>query len=118
MDMWKVLEINATTDITAIKKAYAKKLKVHHPEDDPTGFQSLKESYDSAVQYAKYMSSKAHSLDEDNSVENARENQHEPVLSESSFNISLPLSVNRPYDKTNANREFLNQLNSSTGPSS
>lgn len=52
MSIWRVLEIDATTDIAVIKKAYAKKLKQHHPEDDPEGYQQLREAYDAAIKQA------------------------------------------------------------------
>jgi len=51
---WGVLGIETTSDQTLIKKAYARRLKQHHPEDDPTGYQNLREAYDSAVQWAKF----------------------------------------------------------------
>lgn len=51
--MWDILEIEATQDIKSIKKAYAKKLKQYHPEDDPAGYQQLREAYDEATRYAK-----------------------------------------------------------------
>ncbi|KNY30320.1 J domain-containing protein [Pseudobacteroides cellulosolvens] len=53
MNMWNILGINPTDDIVVIKKAYAAKLKVCHPEDDPQGYQRLREAFDSAVKYAK-----------------------------------------------------------------
>jgi hypothetical protein len=53
MDRWSVLGLAPTEDITAIKKAYAKMLKIHHPEEDPEGFQRLREAYDKAIKYAK-----------------------------------------------------------------
>ncbi len=53
MDIWNVLGINPTDDIGVIKKAYAAKLKVCHPEDDPQGYQRLREAFDSALKYAK-----------------------------------------------------------------
>ncbi|HEX9061038.1 MAG TPA: hypothetical protein VF941_12735, partial [Clostridia bacterium] len=53
MDIWVILGIDSTNDITIIKKAYAKKLKIHHPEDDPEGYQRLREAYDLAVKYSK-----------------------------------------------------------------
>ncbi|GKX68555.1 J domain-containing protein [Inconstantimicrobium mannanitabidum] len=53
MDPWKVLEIEPTGETSIIKKAYAKKLKIYHPEDDPEGFQRLRESYDRALKLAK-----------------------------------------------------------------
>lgn len=53
MTAWDMLGIEPTDDLTVIKKAYAKKLKVHHPEEDPTGYQKLREAYDWAVKHQK-----------------------------------------------------------------
>ncbi|MFX0561169.1 hypothetical protein TEPIDINF_002636 [Tepidibacillus infernus] len=53
MNFWGILEINPTDEISVIKKAYAKKLKIYHPEDNPQGFQKLREAYDRALQYAE-----------------------------------------------------------------
>lgn len=53
MDIWSILEIEPTTETSIIKKAYAKKLKIFHPEDDPAGYQKLREAFDSALKYAK-----------------------------------------------------------------
>ncbi|MGE5628144.1 MAG: hypothetical protein ACM3X7_08500 [Solirubrobacterales bacterium] len=53
MDSWSFLDIEPTGDILVIKKAYAKKLKIYHPEEDPKGYQSLRQAYDNAVKYAK-----------------------------------------------------------------
>jgi HEPN domain-containing protein len=53
MNIWDILEIAETNNIADIKRAYSKKLKVYHPEDDPTGYQNLREAYDKAIKYAK-----------------------------------------------------------------
>ncbi|MGG3888423.1 J domain-containing protein [Metabacillus fastidiosus] len=53
MSVWDILGIEPTDEISAIKKAYAKKLKIHHPEDDPEGYQRLREAYDSALKQQK-----------------------------------------------------------------
>lgn len=55
MNFWHVLEMEPTEDIKAIKKSYARLLKQFHPEDDPAGFQRLKEAYDLAVNHVKYV---------------------------------------------------------------
>ena len=53
--MWDILGISPTSDIKAIKRAYALKLKQTHPQDDPVGFQALRQAYEWALQEAKYI---------------------------------------------------------------
>lgn len=53
MTIWERLGLPPTTDMKAIKRAYARQLKVYHPEDDPAGYQALREAFDAAVGYAK-----------------------------------------------------------------
>jgi len=65
MNIWNVLEVAPTEEISIIKKAYAKKLKIYHPEDDPEGYQILREAYDSALKAAK---------NKQNNLENEKQN--------------------------------------------
>lgn len=53
MKYWAVLGIDPTTDESVIKKAYAKQLQVHHPEEDPEGYQLLREAYEWAKERAR-----------------------------------------------------------------
>lgn len=53
MDFWHILKIAPANNISEIKKAYAKQLRLHHPEDDPEGYQKLREAYESALKYVK-----------------------------------------------------------------
>ena len=53
MNIWSILRNRAYQEVGAIKKAYAKKLKLYHPEEDPTGYQILREAYDEALTLAK-----------------------------------------------------------------
>ncbi|WP_058533671.1 DUF1214 domain-containing protein [Legionella saoudiensis] len=52
MTIWQILEIEQTTDIKEIKKAYAAKLKQHKPEVDPEGFQRVREAFELAKKFA------------------------------------------------------------------
>lgn len=53
MDAWSVLGIAPTTNARAIKRAYAKQVASHHPEDDPVGFQRVQAAYEQALACAR-----------------------------------------------------------------
>ncbi len=52
MSIWETLGIDETTDDSAIRRAYARQLKLHRPDKDPQGYQQLREAFDLAKQYA------------------------------------------------------------------
>lgn len=53
MDIWELLGIDETEDISQIKSAYAAKAKECHPEEHPEEYRMLQQAYKSAVQHAK-----------------------------------------------------------------
>lgn len=57
MTVWQVLGIDATSDVRAIKRAYAVKLKVTRPDDDPAAFQRLHDAFQYALSQAPHRSS-------------------------------------------------------------
>lgn len=53
MNVWSVLGMTASRDERAIKRAYAARLKLTRPEDDPAAFQVLNDAYQAALQLAR-----------------------------------------------------------------
>jgi uncharacterized membrane protein len=52
---WATLALDPTSDKRAIKQAYARLLKRTRPDDDPAGYQALREAYDQALQAASWL---------------------------------------------------------------
>ena len=52
-EILKRLDIDEIHDIHTVKKAYAKQVKLYHPEEDPIAFQELQQAYHEAIRYAR-----------------------------------------------------------------
>ena len=52
-EIWKLLELEPTKDVSEIRRAYAQKARTCHPEEDPAGFLALRQAYQAALDYAE-----------------------------------------------------------------
>jgi len=87
MDIWSTLEIEPTDDLSRIKKAYAGKLRTCRPDEDPEGYQHLKQAFEAAKAYAR-----GESIDDEDSTSEAEE--VDPLLS----TIEVEALLSRPDD--------------------
>ncbi len=53
MNIWELLGIEPTEDVSKIKSAYARQAKQYHPEEHPEEFKALQNAYKLAVKLAK-----------------------------------------------------------------
>lgn len=51
---WQVLGIPRKSDRATIRRAYAKRLRITNPEDDPQAFMALREAYEAALHWVEY----------------------------------------------------------------
>ncbi|WP_297417291.1 J domain-containing protein [Clostridium sp.] len=130
MNWWDVLEISYDSDIKAIKKAYAKLLKVYNPEDDAEGYQNLRQAYDKAIKYVKKNKSSQHNNNEREKEPlkldyegNTGENENKKTISEVNLYIDkinqgskeLENEHKKTTVKVNAYLNKINQVNKEIG---
>lgn len=53
VNCWTILGLKADADLRSIKRQYATLLKVHRPDEDPVGFQRLREAYEQAMEWSR-----------------------------------------------------------------
>lgn len=53
IQFFSILKLEETKNVSAIEEAYHKELLHNHPEENPQGFQLLREAYEAALEYAR-----------------------------------------------------------------
>lgn len=102
-DLWDILEISSTNDLAVIKKAYARKLKIHHPEDDPVGYQNLREAYDRAIRHAKCSAEEDY---EENMIMIKEDFDYDPL----NHTITIEPNAEENYFDYELNEEFMKKI--------
>lgn len=93
MNCWKILKLKTTSDIRAIKKAYAKLLKENGPEDNTAEFQQLREAYEQALTFAEAAAASNYSADVNNPGKLDTEPSPLKIEFENSFSdFTLPIN--------------------------
>ncbi|MCA1293854.1 tetratricopeptide repeat protein [Paenibacillus sp. alder61] len=105
MTIWERLGLPPTTDMKAIKRAYARQLKVYHPEDDPAGYQALREAFDAAVGYAKKGAPLETAQNDEDWVNAEMETETEPTRETDLVLPRIRLMNPEAYPEPNSNRE-------------
>lgn len=101
MSIWEILGIEKTYDMTKIKKAYAKMLKVYHPEDDPEGFMRMREAYETAVRQVKQIQPPVNIKRFDSDIAQKEETSQDEEVSDRNDlgNIKPPFYENVPEER-------------------
>ena len=77
--LWDILGTEPTGDERAIKRAYAKRLKVTRPEDDPQAFQELRDAYEYALHHAPRFAAELAEMQDNSSLPDAEDERSGPV---------------------------------------
>ncbi|ANI54466.1 J domain-containing protein [Pseudomonas sp. DR 5-09] len=75
MSCWTVLGLSADADVRTIKRQYAVLLKQTRPDDDPEGFQRLRDAYEQALAYKEWQ--QYHEQNQDEEQEQAQDQRIE-----------------------------------------
>ncbi len=97
--IWEILGLEPARDVSAIKRAYAQKARICHPEEDPSGFMKLREAYQAALDWAE---------GRDVPPEEALA-EEKPAGEEESWQLQEegPESLPNPYEDSEAIRRFV-----------
>lgn len=94
MDIERELGVGPTADKREIRRAYARRLKQTHPEDDPEGFRRLREAYEAALNYAEYMAEEEVPLPD--APQASRGSEHEEAAKGEDSTVPLPAAPAPP----------------------
>lgn len=111
-NIWKILKIKPTTDLKAIKKAYAEQVRTCHQEDEPERWQQLHDAFKAASNYARRYGEgnrRPEIMVERDAVQKPVQEEREPEQLEDSeveyTEIDIQISQNREQEAGEAKKE-------------
>ena len=112
MNNWEILGIEPTDDVQIIRKAYAQKSKIYHPETHPEEFQALHNAYRTLIKQLSYKQQLAYiDLDDSgNNVGNITDSDADSstdAISNRSYGVSDNIQNNIPDNNINNLSDFL-----------
>lgn len=96
MDCWSVLQLPEDADARTIKRSYARLLKTFRPDEDPEGFQRLREAYEHALEAAQWRAENASPEHEVAMAEGAEQPNHANLQAWSAVLDLQPLNIENP----------------------
>jgi hypothetical protein len=78
LNYWTILEISPTNDQKVVKAAYSRLLKQIRPDQDPDGYQRLREAFDWARSQCKRMTAEPHNQSNSTVTTESTESRHSP----------------------------------------
>lgn len=97
--IWRELAISPSTDEREIRRAYARRLKIVHPEDDPEGFQALRAAFEQALNHARHAAWEAgNNWHEDDAVDEGLDASAAPVGENHALPPATPSTDASPQD--------------------
>ena len=97
--IWRELAISPSTDEREIRRAYARRLKIVQPEDDPQGFQALRAAFEQAMNHARHAAWEAdNGWNEDDAVDEGLDASAAPAGENHAPPPAKPLTGASPQD--------------------
>lgn len=96
MTIWDTLGVAVDCDRDTVRRAYARKLRQTHPEDDPEGFKTLREAYERALARIDHVAQWGEDAGDDDEAEAEDEDAAPPAPVFHSEPVSTPTPPGGP----------------------
>ena len=105
-DIWKLLDMEPSTDTGVIKRAYARQTHKYHPEENPEMFLRLRKAYQAAMAYSEREQTGAPEIRDSAAIPLMPSEEKTPLAEESGWQLITEESKENPYRKHEAYHQF------------